>query len=93
MRERDRKTERERSKAVVHIQVVHKFSHIHYYCHCWHVKGLFSEGKSLTIECSEKSNWIDKSMLTQQPISTLVKKVTRQHTVSLYSLLFYMLGW
>ena len=61
-------------------QVVHQFSHVHYHCHCWHIKlsgddGVIKGNPLLDIEHSRNTNWIDKSLLTQQPISTLVKKV------------------
>ena len=55
-------------------QVVHQFSHIHHHCHCWRV--MVTEATPLLVEDSQTTKWIDKAVLTQQPISTLVRKAS-----------------
>ena len=59
-------------------QVIHQFSHIHYHCHCWHVKKRAHSlrGNPLAIE---NAKWVERNLLTQQPISALVKKVRASH--------------
>jgi adenine-specific DNA glycosylase len=56
------------------LQVVHQFSHVHYHCHCWYVKKRDHSlrGNPLAIE---NTKWVERNLLTQQPISALVKKV------------------